>query len=101
MEGETDMYFDQFAFGERLKKIRESMGLSQEKMAEMLSISKVHYGNMERGKASSSVDLLVEMACCFHVSTDYLLLGKSIDRERDAERLQGIIEELMEIRGRM
>lgn len=95
------MYFDQHAFGSRLKKIRETMGASQEKMAEKLNISKVHYGNMERGKASCSIDLLVEMACILQVSTDYLLMGRSKDKGEDIDKLQEIIVQLIDIKERM
>ena len=100
-KGGNGMYFDQAAFGRRLKKIRETMGISQEKMAEKLNISKVHYGNMERGKACCSLDLLVEMSCTFKVSTDYLLKGAENSNNEDVIKLQNIILQLTDIKGRM
>lgn len=95
------MYFDQVAFGGRLKKIREAMGLSQERMAEKLNISKVHYGNMERGKTCCSIDLLVEMSCLYKVSTDYLLKGAVGNHNEDVAKLESIIIQLTDIKERM
>lgn len=37
-------------FGQRLKQIRESRGLSQEKLGELIGLSEDSVGNMERGK---------------------------------------------------
>ena len=81
------MYLDQGAFGKRLKELREEKGLSQEAIAEKLSISRIHYGSMERGTRGCSIDLLLDFAEFFHVSTDYLLLGRSADREKEARDL--------------
>ena len=91
------MYFDQIAFGERLRELRKQMGISQEAMAELLNTSKTHYGNMERGKKGVSVDFLLEIAEAFHVSTDYLLTGKEKGREDEIRHLQSVIETLNEL----
>lgn len=37
-------------FGLRLKEIRESRGLSQEKLGELIDLTEDSVGNMERGK---------------------------------------------------
>ena len=37
-------------FGRRLREIRESRGLSQEKLGELIELSEDSVGNMERGK---------------------------------------------------
>ena len=91
------MYFDQAAFGKRLKELRERKGLSQEAVAEVLHTSKTHYGNMERGKKGVSVDFLLEIAEVFRVSTDYLLTGKERGREREIEQLHSVIDTLSEL----
>ncbi len=88
------MYFDQEAFGKRLRGLREEKGLSQETLAEKLNISKYHYGSMERGIRGCSIDLLLDLSDFFHVSTDYLLLGRSADRNKEAETLLAIRESL-------
>ena len=37
--------------------------------------SKQHVRRMENGERSCSIDLLIELSCILHVSTDYLLMG--------------------------
>ena len=88
------MYFDQVAFGERLRELRKRKGLSQEAMAELLNTSKTHYGNMERGKKGVSIDFLLEIAETFHVSTDYLLMGRDYVNLHSRKRLEGVLQEL-------
>ena len=86
------MYFDQVAFGERLRELRKGKGLSQEAMAELLNTIKTHYGNMERGKKGVSIDFLLEIAETFHISTDYLLTGIESGREHEIVQVNYVIE---------
>ena len=67
------MYFDATEFAARLSTLRKAQGMTQEEMAEALNISLEHLSKMERGKRKPSIDLIIAMACYFHVSTDYLL----------------------------
>lgn len=89
------MYFDQREFGKRLKKLRTMRGLTQEKLAEELNVSWDHISRVERGCRSCSVDLMIAIAGYFGVSTDYLLTGKEMNRERN--RILSVIQELSEI----
>ena len=91
------MYFDQAAFGTRLKELRTERGFSQEELAEKLNVSTKHYGHLEQGRKGCSVDLLLELADFFHVSTDYLLLGRSHDREVEVARLKDVITALNQL----
>ena len=50
------MYFDQEAFGKRLKELRNIKGMTQEELAEKLNISREHLGRIER--ASMAVPLI-------------------------------------------
>lgn len=84
------MYFDQTEFGKRLKTLREEKRLSQEQAAEELNISVVHYRCIERGTRGCSIDLLLDIASFFHVSTDYLLLGRCADREHTIRKLESV-----------
>ena len=68
-------------FAGRLKVLRKARGRTQEKAAEELNISLEHLGNMERGKGKPSRELLVEIALYFNVSTDYLLLGRELNKD--------------------
>ena len=66
------MYFDAKEFGKRLHDVRTSRGITQEELAVRLGLaSKQHVSRMENGERSCSIDLLIELSCILHVSTDY------------------------------
>lgn len=91
------MYFDITEFGARLKDLRTTRGLTQEKLAEELGISWDHLCRVERGNRSCSIDLIIEIAVYFGVSTDYLLLGKRVNQVENRKRLLSVIGELTEL----
>ena len=90
-------YFDATEFATRLSNLRKAQGMTQEAMAEALNISLEHLSKMERGKRKPSIDLVVAMACYFHVSTDYLLMGKNHDMVDSRTKLLDVITQLTEI----
>lgn len=59
--------------GAKIRGIRLLKGLSQENMAEMLDISILAYGNIERGKTNVSEDRLKQIAEKLGVSPDDIL----------------------------
>lgn len=91
------MHFDITEFGARLKDLRTTRGLTQEKLAEELGISWDHLCRVERGNRSCSIDLIIEIAVYFGVSTDYLLLGKRVNQVENRKRLLSVIGELTEL----
>ncbi len=58
---------------ETLKKLRESKGLSQQKLASLIGVSRSTVAMWESGKSQPSLEMLVELAQLFEVSVDYLL----------------------------
>lgn len=62
--------------GERIRRQREHLKLTQEQMAERLNVSGNYYGKVERGIHSLSYELLVKLPELMHVSLDYILTGK-------------------------
>ena len=92
------MYFDAKEFGKRLHDIRTSRGITQEELAVRLGLaSKQHVSRMENGERSCSIDLLIELSCILHVSTDYLLMGSEPSKEEVKNDLLSIISELSTI----
>lgn len=91
------MYFDANDFATRLQTLRKALGMTQEELAEALNVSLEHLSKMERGKRKPSIDLIVAMACYFHVSTDYLLMGKDHDMEESRTKLLNVVMQLTEI----
>jgi DNA-binding XRE family transcriptional regulator len=94
-------YFNADDFAVRLKTLRKGKGITQEKTAEELNISLEHLSKMERGKGKPSLDLLVEIAFYFHVSTDYLLLGTDPDKDAVREDLLEVAAQLKEIAAKL
>lgn len=63
-----------------LREIRKKKQYSQLKVAMDLSISREALSYYENGKRSPDVDMLVKLSDYFHVSIDYLILGKEFER---------------------
>ena len=70
--------------GERLKMYRTQKGLSQEKIAEMLDVSRQAVTKWEAGQATPSSDNLIALANLYDVSLDELI-GKNENEIVSAE----------------
>ena len=70
------MTFDVESYGARIKELRIKNGLTQEKLADDMNITDVHLRRLESGTRPGSIELLIEFAEYFHVSLDYLILGR-------------------------
>ena len=57
----------------RFKDLRKSARLTQQAVADMLSVRQNTYSNWERGAIIPSVDIVEALASFYGVSTDYLL----------------------------
>ena len=68
------------ALGKKVKEERRRHGLTQEKLAERISVSIKHIGSIERAESIPSIQVLVALANELEVTTDYLLCD-SITRE--------------------
>lgn len=71
----TGPRFDPVEFGKRLQNTRKALGITQEELAEWISVDRNHITRMERGIRVCSIDLLVELAAALDISIDYLLVG--------------------------
>jgi len=60
-------------FGERLKELRKSKNLTQEKLAEQLSVNRDALAKWETDRAYPDVSIIKELAIFFDVSIDFLL----------------------------
>lgn len=59
--------------GNRIKKLRDSAGYSQEEFANLLDISKQQVYRWENGKSEPSGEALTRIAQVFSITSDYLL----------------------------
>lgn len=64
------------AQGERIKQIRQTLKLSQEKFGEVLGIKKQFVSRIENNSALLNNDKLVTLLLNFDVNINYVLAGK-------------------------
>lgn len=83
--------------GYKLKQIRLNKGYTQAKIAEILGVSAQHYGTLERGSNSFSLDNILKLCDFYNVSV-MSVLGELRQKDRktkkDCEKLVSQIEEL-------
>ncbi|MBR5949742.1 MAG: helix-turn-helix transcriptional regulator [Clostridia bacterium] len=60
-------------FGEKLRELRTSFGMTQAELASRLRVTKSVVSYYELHERTPSPDVLIKLADIFHVSTDYLL----------------------------
>jgi len=68
-------------FNERLKCIRKERKITQEKVAQHLSISNRAYQNYEYGNREPNIATLIKLADYFSVTVDYLV-GHTDEQEK-------------------
>ncbi len=85
--------------GKRIKGIRVSIGMTQQKLADEIPTSVNTISKVEQGKRGMSIELLVDIATILGVSTDYLLYGKAstLEKTEMLTLLKSQIDELFEI----
>ncbi|MFV0399090.1 MAG: helix-turn-helix domain-containing protein [Oscillospiraceae bacterium] len=69
----------------RLKELREGRGYSKRKVASDFNIAESTYGKWELGHRTPELDIIIELANYYGVSTDYLL-GKTDDPAPPGEK---------------
>ena len=83
--------------GAKFKQLRQSRGYTQGKVADILGVSSQHYGTLERGINSYSLDNILKLCDFYNVSV-MSILGeiRKNDRKRkkECEKLISQIEEL-------
>lgn len=78
--------------GNRIKLLRESRNLTREKLAEMADISSKFLYEVEKGRKGLSAESLFKITKTLSCSCDYILNGKSIEREND-EQLTRLLQQ--------
>lgn len=58
---------------ERLKNVRENMGITMAEASRKLKLSKIGYCRYEYGERLPSPQMIEAIAQCFHTSSDYLV----------------------------
>ena len=69
------MYDYKKDMGERIRKRRKRLSMTQEFVAEKLGVSVKHFSEVERGLTGLSVENLVKLSDCLGLSLDYMIKG--------------------------
>lgn len=64
----------------KLKELRESLGITQTKIASDLNIPKMTYNNYEQNRNEPNIATLIRFADYYNVSLDYLV-GRNFQNE--------------------
>mgnify|MGYP000059048534 FL=1 len=70
----TDLDFK--VIGMKIKERRQSLGITQEYIANILDVNPSHVSNIERGRANPSLTALVKIANILECSVDYFIGGE-------------------------
>ncbi len=72
------------SIGARIRCHRRKNGLSQEELAEQAETSRVYISNIERGEATPSLEVILNIANALCVSADDLLAGNLLSSNTDS-----------------
>lgn len=92
------MFYDVSEVANRIKEIRKSRNITQEKIAELLNLSENQIYKIESGKSGCTLDNVIIISEVLNVSIDYLLLGKNQDLQMSSnvEKLIYLLSECPE-----
>lgn len=79
------------AIGERIRDEREKLRLTREEFAEMLELSPLYIGQLERGERQMSLNTLVKVSDYLHIPTDYLIYGKNPKNDIEKSRTNTLL----------
>ncbi len=66
-------YEQNIKYGNKLKLARESLGLTQEKVAEYLGLGPRYISDIERNKTKGSIDTLIKLCNIYNITPNDLL----------------------------
>lgn len=81
---------EKFNFGNRLKELRKSVGITQAQLAYALHERRATLSNYENKNVYPGFNMLIKLADYFHVSVDYLT-GRTDDYEINSEKVEDIL----------
>jgi transcriptional regulator with XRE-family HTH domain len=72
--------------GNNLRKIRQDQGLTLSKLAELLNTSHSYISEIENGKKSLSLNLIMSLSAKCNVNLNWLLTGEGLMYKQEKER---------------
>ena len=81
--------------GQKIKERRQSIGITQESIANYLEVNQSHISNIECGRANPSLSALIQIANILECSVDYFISGEYTYKKITSNSLDDeIIEKL-------
>ena len=71
--------YDCVTVGNRIKKARERLGITQENISEQMNVGPQHISDIERGTVGISIDMLMKICETLDVTADYVLFGNETE----------------------
>lgn len=75
--------YDKLLTGERIRKKRLLLGLTQEELAEKIGRAAKYCADIERGSCGMSIETMLMFSNVLGMSLDYMILGISDETEKD------------------
>lgn len=60
-------------FGQRIRELRRSAGLSQEELADLCNLHRTYIGSVERGERNVTLSTIASIACALRVDPAILI----------------------------
>lgn len=76
-------YKDWKGFGERTRRSREAIGITREKFSEMVDRTENYVLSLEKGDKSCSVHTLHQICSSLKQSSDYILYGDNMEKNKE------------------
>ena len=73
-------------FGEKVQLLRKESGMSQEKLAERLNVSRQAISKWEQGIVLPDTENIIQLSKFFQVPLEYLLINECENIDRDIEK---------------
>lgn len=75
----------------KLKQLREDLGLTQEQLGELVGVSRQAINAIETGKFEPSIWLAYDIAKVFHDTIEEVFLFEESERKSRAEKSRGVV----------
>ncbi len=84
------MELDYSLIGERIRKRRRELGMTQARVAELCDVSDQYLSNIERAVSIPSTEVVMRLAVALDTTPDQFLVGTARQEERWRDVAQGL-----------
>lgn len=81
--------------GNRIKETRQQKGITREKLSEIIGISAMYLGQLERGERRGGINNYVEIANALELSLDFLFFNELYTIEVKDNQILGQLKKIL------